>query len=163
MLLSSRDDPHGAVRQGPAPRRRDAPHGSDGCASPILRPTKKSLTLASPVGTLPAMGAVIRTGAAVRPARATRRDLLLEILALRHQLSVLARSERRFRSADRLFWLFLRWLWPRWREALVLIQPGTVERWHRRRRTSMLAPSFAKSRKTTHRFTVSRSDSAPGR
>jgi hypothetical protein len=62
MLLSSRDDPHGAVRQGPAPRRRDAPHGSDGCASPILRPTKKSLTLGSPVGTLPAMGAVIRTG-----------------------------------------------------------------------------------------------------
>ena len=77
------------------------------------------------------MRAVIRTGAAVRSARATRRDLLLETLALRHQLGVLARSQRRFRLADRLFWLFLRWSWPRWREALVLIQPATVDRWHR--------------------------------
>src|SRR5713101_3081487 len=77
------------------------------------------------------MRAVIRTGAAVRSARATRRDLLLETLALRHQLAVLARSNKRFRPADRLFWLFLRWFWPRWREALVLIQPATVDRWHR--------------------------------
>jgi hypothetical protein len=34
-----------------------------------------------------------------------RADLLLELLALRHQLGILARSDRRFRSADRLFWL----------------------------------------------------------
>src|SRR5256885_5472993 len=77
------------------------------------------------------MRAVIRTGAAVRSARVTRRDLLLETLALRHQLGVLARSNRRFRPADRLLWLFLRWLWPRWREALVLVQPATVDRWDR--------------------------------
>ncbi len=77
------------------------------------------------------MRAVITTGAAVQSARATRRDLLLEILALRHQLGVLARSKRRFRPADRLLWLLLRWLWPRWREALVLVQPGTVDRWRR--------------------------------
>jgi hypothetical protein len=50
------------------------------------------------------MRAVIRTSAAVRSARATRRDLLLETLALRHQLGVLARSNRRFRPADRLCW-----------------------------------------------------------
>ena len=74
---------------------------------------------------------VFRTGAAVRSARATRRDLLLETLALGHQLGVLARSNRRFRPSDRLLWLFLRWLWPRWREALVLVQPATVDRWHR--------------------------------
>jgi putative transposase len=43
---------------------------------------QKSL-LASPAGTLQTMRAVIRTGAAVRSARATRRDLLLETLALR--------------------------------------------------------------------------------
>jgi hypothetical protein len=77
------------------------------------------------------MRAVIRTGAAVRSARATRRNLLLETLALLHQLGVLARANKRFRPADRLFWLFLRWFWPRWREALVLIQPATVDRWHR--------------------------------
>jgi hypothetical protein len=73
----------------------------------------------------------IRTGGAVRSARGTRRDLLLETLALRHQLGVLARSTKRFRPADRLFWLLLRCLWPRWREALVLIQPATVDRWYR--------------------------------
>ena len=66
-----------------------------------------------------------------RSAQATRRDLLLETLALRHQLGVLARSNTRLCPVDRLFWLFLRWLWPRWREALVLIQPATVDRWHR--------------------------------
>jgi hypothetical protein len=92
---------------------------------------QKSLTSASLVGTLRAMRAVIRTRAALGSAGATRRDLLLETLALRHQLGVLARSNRRFRPADRLFWLFLRWLWPRWREALMLIQPATVDRWHR--------------------------------
>jgi hypothetical protein len=74
---------------------------------------------------------VIRTDAAIRSGPATRQDLLLETLALRHQLAVLARSNKRFRPADRLFWLFLRWLWPRWREALVLIQPATVDRWQR--------------------------------
>ena len=77
------------------------------------------------------MRAVFTTGAAVRSAWATRRDLLLEALALHHQLAVLARSKRRFRPTDRLLWLFLRWSWPRWREALVLIRPATVNRWHR--------------------------------
>ena len=90
----------------------------------------KSLTSPSAVGTLLAMRA-IKTGAALQSPGATRLDLLVEMLALRHQLSVLARSDKRFRPADRLLWLFLRWLWPRWREALVLIQPATVDRWHR--------------------------------
>src|SRR2546425_2000722 len=72
-----------------------------------------------------------RTVAALRSALSTRRDLLLEILALRHQLGVLARSDRRFRPSDRLLWVCLRRLWPRWREALVLVQPATVARWHR--------------------------------
>jgi hypothetical protein len=48
-----------------------------------------------------------RTGAAVQAAQAT--DLLLETLALRHQLGDLARSNRRFRLTDRLLWLSLRW------------------------------------------------------
>ena len=90
---------------------------------------RKSLTLTSPLGTLRAMRDVFRTGAG--SAWSTRRDLLLETLALRHQLSVLARSNRRFRPSDRLLWMFLRWWWPRWREALVLVLPATVDRWHR--------------------------------
>jgi len=71
------------------------------------------------------------TVAALRLAMSTRRDLLFENLALRHQLGVLARSDRRFRSWDRLLWLCVRRLWPRWREALVLVKPATVARWHR--------------------------------
>src|SRR5258707_9819719 len=87
---------------------------------------RKPLTLASPLSTLQAMRS-FRTGAAVRTAQATRTDLLLETLALCYQLGVLARPNRRLRPADRVLWLLLRWLWPRWREALVLIQPATVD------------------------------------
>src|SRR5262245_46775079 len=77
------------------------------------------------------MRRIVRTIAAIRFAWSTRRDLLLEVLALRHQLSVLARSNRRLRSADRLVWLILRRVWPRWQDALMLVQPATVDRWQR--------------------------------
>src|SRR5580700_10332522 len=73
---------------------------------------------------------VFRTVAALRSALSAHSDLLLEILALRHQLGVLARSDRRFRPSDRLLWVCLRRLWPRWREALVMVQPATVARWY---------------------------------
>jgi hypothetical protein len=75
----------------------------------------------------------VRAITAVRSALAARRDLRLEVLALRHQLAVLARSNRRFQLSDRLLWLFLRRLWPQWRDALLLAQPATVDRWHRGR------------------------------
>src|SRR5215831_804979 len=96
--------------------------------SPLSRPSRKSLTLALLPAMLRTMRYALRTIAALRSALFTRRDLLLETLALRHQLS---RSNRRFRPSDRLFWLVLRWLWPRWREGLVLVKPATVDQWHR--------------------------------
>ena len=37
----------------------------------------------------------------------------------------------RFRPIDRLFWVFLTWWWPGWREALTIIQADTVLRWRR--------------------------------
>ena len=63
----------------------------------------------------------------------SRRDLLLENLALRQQLAVLARHrpQTRFSVPDRFFWIALRRLWAGWRKALMLIQPDTVVRWHR--------------------------------
>src|SRR4029453_1037497 len=79
------------------------------------------------------MRQVVRMVTAIRLAVWTRRDLLLEILALRHQLAVLTCSNRPFRPSDRLLWLVLRRIWPQWRSALVLVQPATVERWHRDR------------------------------
>jgi hypothetical protein len=57
---------------------------------------------------------------AIRLALPARRDLLLEVLALRHQSAVLTRSNRRFRAPDRLLWLMLRSMWPQWRDALLL-------------------------------------------
>jgi hypothetical protein len=63
----------------------------------------------------------------------SRRDLLLENLALRQQLAVLKRrrSHPRLAVPDRLFWVILRRFWSRWRETLILVQPETVVRWHR--------------------------------
>jgi putative transposase len=63
----------------------------------------------------------------------TRRSLVLENLALRHQLAVLQRSSPRPRlqTADRLFWVLLRRLWSGWADALSLVKPETVIRWHR--------------------------------
>jgi hypothetical protein len=63
----------------------------------------------------------------------SRRDLLLENLALRQQLEVLQRRrpQPRFGISDRIFWVILRRLWPGWKRALVLVQPETVVCWHR--------------------------------
>jgi hypothetical protein len=80
---------------------------------------------------LRAMRRIVQTTATIPFASSGRRDLLFELLALHHQLSVLARSNRRLRSPDRLLWLILRRVWPRWREALMLVQPATVDRWSR--------------------------------
>ena len=67
----------------------------------------------------------------LRNALRSRHDLLLENLALRHQLSVLSRRKQRPRlsPADRLFWSGLSRIWSDWRSALVLVRPETVIRW----------------------------------
>src|ERR1039457_6315192 len=63
----------------------------------------------------------------------SRRNLLLENLALRQQLGVLKgkRTHVRFTVPDKVFWVMLRRLWPGWKRTLVLVQPETVVRWHR--------------------------------
>ena len=63
----------------------------------------------------------------------SRHDLGLEIVALRQQLIVLKRRTKRapLRRSDRLFWVLLRRLWPHWSNALLIVQPDTVVRWHR--------------------------------
>src|SRR6267142_3730010 len=99
--------------------RSESPSSPSSCASPILRP-ENSFDVGAVAGILRAMRHVVRMVVAVRFALSTRRDLLLEILALRHQLHVLVRSNRRFRPSDRLLWLVLRQVWPRWTDALVL-------------------------------------------
>jgi putative transposase len=60
-------------------------------------------------------------------------SLVLENLVLRQQLAVLKRRQPRptLRALDKLFWVTLRRLWPKWRQALIVVTPETVVRWHR--------------------------------
>jgi len=80
---------------------------------------------------MPSMLTLILTGLLF--ALRTRRALALENLALRHQLAVLQRTapRPRLRPSDRLFWVLLARLWSGWAEAVAIVQPETVIRWHR--------------------------------
>jgi putative transposase len=66
----------------------------------------------------------------------TRVALQAEILALRHQLLVLQRGNKkprlRLSPADRLLGVWMSRLWPEWRSALRIVQPETVIAWHRK-------------------------------
>ena len=57
-----------------------------------------------------------------------QRELALENLALRQQLAVLKRSKPRphLQRKDRFFWIWLSQVWDHWREALIIVKPGTV-------------------------------------
>jgi len=63
----------------------------------------------------------------------SRRNLLLENLALRHQLLVLSRGSNRPRLTppDRALWVWLSRTWNGWKVPLRIFQPDTVIRWHR--------------------------------
>lgn len=64
----------------------------------------------------------------------SHRGLVLENLALRHQLEVLRRNTKtpRLRLRDRVLWITLSRLWPNWRGSLAIVRPKTVVAWHRR-------------------------------
>ena len=63
----------------------------------------------------------------------SRISLATEILVLRQQLLVLNRTVKRpnLRPRDRLFWVCLSRLWKDWRDALIIVKPDTVIKWHR--------------------------------
>jgi hypothetical protein len=63
------------------------------------------------------------------------RQLAIENLALRQQLSVYKRTTTRpkLRTTDRLFWVGLARVWAGWRQSVVIVTPDTVLRWQRRR------------------------------
>ena len=64
----------------------------------------------------------------------SRESLILENVALRHQLQVLSRGQKRpaLKNRDHMVWILLRRGWQGWRKPLVIVQPETVIRWHRR-------------------------------
>jgi predicted phage terminase large subunit-like protein len=65
----------------------------------------------------------------------SRASLELELIALRHQVTVLRRQRPgrpRLSSLDRLLWVWLYRIWPQVIDAMVLVKPTTVVQWHRK-------------------------------
>jgi hypothetical protein len=56
-----------------------------------------------------------------------------EIIALRHQVTVLQRTQKPKRlvlkPCDRCLWVWLARLWSSWRSALIIVKPETVIAW----------------------------------
>ena len=69
----------------------------------------------------------------LRSAVRSHHELVLENLALPHQLAVFKQRypRPRLKDSDRLFWVLLRRLWCNWRTALHVVQPVTVVLWPR--------------------------------
>jgi len=65
--------------------------------------------------------------------RLGRKELALEVLALRQQVLILQRKrpKPRVTLGDRLFWMTLSRVWDGWRRSLILFQPKTVVAWQR--------------------------------
>ncbi|WP_320041562.1 integrase [uncultured Desulfobacter sp.] len=61
-------------------------------------------------------------------------NLAAENLALRHQLAVMKRTNKRpkIRMVDRLFWVLLSRIWTPWRKSLIIVKSDTVVYWHRK-------------------------------
>src|SRR2546428_450459 len=80
-----------------------------------------------------AMSLLLALLGTLRAALKARTDLVLENLALRQQLALLRRRSKRppVGLLDRVFWMWLSQWWARWREALHVVQPQTMIRWHR--------------------------------
>jgi transposase InsO family protein len=80
------------------------------------------------------MGWLLSVLLSLRSCVRSRAALQLEVLALRHQLHVLARSrprQVRLSRGDRILWVWLSRVWIQWRSALVIVRPETVIAWHR--------------------------------
>jgi len=62
------------------------------------------------------------------------KNLLLENLALRQQLAIMKQKNKRPKISiwDRFFWVSLSIIWKDWKSVLIVVQPETVIRWHRK-------------------------------
>ena len=63
-----------------------------------------------------------------------RASLEIELIALRHQVTVLRRQRPgrlQLSSVDRLLWVWLYRIWPQVIDAMILVKPATVVQWHR--------------------------------
>jgi len=92
--------------------------------SELLNRVVKGLLRPSPTSTL--IGSVVDLSR-------SKADLIAENALLRHQLALLKRQTKRpkLKSADRLSLLVLARVARTWRQALLIVQPATLLRWHR--------------------------------
>src|SRR4030095_5215578 len=72
--------------------------------------------------------------ACFKATRSGRCNLALENLALRQQLAILKRTQKRpvISTKDRLFWVWLSRIWSEGRASLLIVTPYTVIGWHRK-------------------------------
>ena len=107
------------------PKRNIAAHGLSGriitllneIVRRLLQPASRSVVLAS-----------------VADLSRSKADLIAENALLRQQLAILKRQTKRPRltTADRLRLLFMARVTKTWRQALLIVQPATLLRWHRK-------------------------------
>ncbi len=64
----------------------------------------------------------------------SRNNQAIVELALRQQLATYALKgpKPRITPTDRTFWVLLSRIWSDWKDTLVIVQPDTVVRWHRK-------------------------------
>jgi putative transposase len=86
------------------------------------------------VNALIAMTWILRLLHLVRLLTEDRQRLALENIALRHQLAVLRRSVNRPRihDSDRVFWILMMRALKDWKDAVHIVKPETVLRWHKK-------------------------------
>jgi putative transposase len=132
VVTYSIDSKTGALKQlATAPLAESFPYISIDLSLPLTPSVSSALKFRPARSMMTGMITLILTGL-LRVLR-TRRALVLENLALRHQLTVLQRTapRPRLRTADRLFWILLSRLWAGWTDAISVVQPATVIRWQR--------------------------------
>jgi len=98
----------------------------------IIRPA--SIGIAGFRGYLPSMlKSIILLIRAIASAFRSQQMLALENLLLRQQLIVLQRKHKRprFQTSDRVLIAWISIIYPQWKEALLIVKPETVIRWHK--------------------------------
>jgi putative transposase len=110
-------------------RLRDIDTASSQVTYPLLTTSAGVPTFYREIARYPAIFLIDREGR-LQPAPGQGQG---ENLVLRQQLAVLKRRHPRpsLGLFDKLFWVVVRRFWSEWRQALIIVTPETVVRWHR--------------------------------
>ena len=107
-----------------------------GCPCSILHKAEKDWRFSRPGHTVTVMVTILCALVSIFEFRVrSRASLELELIALRHQVTVLRRQRPgrpQLSSLDRLLWVWLYRIWPQVIDAMVLVKPATVVQWHRK-------------------------------